>query len=538
MIVLYYLSARLGFGLAAVAYKNVTTVWPPTGIALVALLLLGLEYWPAIALGAILVNATTGLPLGTAIAVGLGNMLEALLGAFLLRRYVGIHLSLDRVRDVLGLVVFTSPVATAVSASIGVASLYASGFVARSELSAAWLTWWIGDMTGALLLAPVLLTWSAGRFTRMRALRVLEAVALAAVLAAVGAFVFGSASHGGNGLFVRPYLIFPVLVWAALRFGQRGAAGASFAVSAIAIWGTYLHHGPFASGDPNTGFLAMQAFFGLQAATVLFLGAAVAEGRKSEERRQQVEALRRLDVLKDQFLAIVSHELRTPINAITGFGSILQDGLAGEMTPEQRRYLDRMLQGADDLLALVDDLLDISRIHAGRFSLEFRQVDLASVARDAMARAEPLAAAKHQRLIDEVGSGLPSVWGDGRRIGQVLLNLLGNAVKFTPEGGTITVRTLLLDGLVRCEVEDTGPGIAAADVSKLFQRFGQIDTSSTRTTGGAGLGLYISKSLIEAQGGTIGVSSEAGRGSRFWFTIPTAEHRPSHHAGSDAETSA
>lgn len=242
--------------------------------------------------------------------------------------------------------------------------------------------------------------------------------------------------------------------------------------------------------------------------------------------REKIEALQQADVLKDQFISILSHELRTPINSITGFGSILDDEVAGPLTEQQHEYLRKMLAGADTLLSLVNDLLDLSRIQAGRFHLSPQPYDFPMVVADALGSLHALAAPKHLRLINEVPRDLPPLIGDAQRIGQVLVNLVNNAIKFTPDGGTIRVRARVDGEDLRCEVEDTGIGIAEADLKKLFKPFTQVDMSSTRKAGGTGLGLTISKSLIEAHGGRIGVVSKPGSGSTFWFTLPLHPHFP------------
>jgi PAS domain S-box-containing protein len=246
----------------------------------------------------------------------------------------------------------------------------------------------------------------------------------------------------------------------------------------------------------------------------------MSEHKAAEAARQQLEAMKQADVLKDQFLGILSHELRTPINAITGFGSVLDDGAAGEMTETQRRYVKRMLASADSLLALVNDLLDMSRIQAGKFSLSARPVSLPTTVREVLAMLAPLAEQRHHQLIDEVPADLPTLLADPQRVSQVIANYLNNAIKFTPDGGTIRVRARVDGEVLRCEVQDSGEGIAAADLPKLFQRFGQLDMGNTRKANGAGLGLSISKALIEAHGGAVGVASRPGEGATFWFTLP------------------
>jgi PAS domain S-box-containing protein len=245
------------------------------------------------------------------------------------------------------------------------------------------------------------------------------------------------------------------------------------------------------------------------------------EHERAEVVRRQLEAMKQTEALKDQFLGILSHELRTPINAVTGFGSILQDGVAGPLNDDQLHYLNKMLAASDALLALVDDLLDMTRIQAGKFSITPGPMRLEDVAEAAVGTVRPMAANKRLTLSLAVPEALPELQGDDHRVGQVLLNLLSNAIKFTPPGGRITVAACVEDGGVRVEVGDTGPGIPLDEQPRLFQRFTQLDMSPTRQVGGVGLGLSICKALVEAHGGRIGVDSRPGAGSTFWFWLPT-----------------
>ena len=241
---------------------------------------------------------------------------------------------------------------------------------------------------------------------------------------------------------------------------------------------------------------------------------------KERLQHERIEVLEQSDRMKDQFLSILSHELRTPINAIMGFGSILEDGVAGPLSPDQRRYTSRILGGAEALLALINDLLDMSRLQAGKFALEPRAVDPAAVAREAVANLAALAERKAQALELAIDGPLGTIQADPQRVTQVIVNLVGNAIKFTPDGGRIALRAAVAPGAVRFEVRDSGPGIARTDVGRLFKPFSQLDSSNTRTANGTGLGLSICKALVEAHGGAIGVESEPGRGSTFWFTLP------------------
>lgn len=235
---------------------------------------------------------------------------------------------------------------------------------------------------------------------------------------------------------------------------------------------------------------------------------------------QRIADLEEANVHKEQFLSILSHELRTPINAIMGFASVLDDDVLGPLTPDQHTYLGRILDGSDRMLALINDLLDMSRIQAGKFAISPGSTDLASVCRGVVESLQPLADQNDVTMAFEPGADLPAIVADAQRIEQIVTNLVGNAIKFTPGGGRVTVAVRAEGDSLRVTVRDTGIGISAEHQARIFDAFTQVDMSNTRRSGGAGLGLAISKSLVEAHGGEVGVESTPGEGSAFWFTLP------------------
>ncbi len=235
--------------------------------------------------------------------------------------------------------------------------------------------------------------------------------------------------------------------------------------------------------------------------------------------REMTLELREADKAKDEFLSVISHELRTPLNFIMGFASILEDEVAGPMSRQQHEYMGKILNGVDRMLLLVNDLLDFAKIQAGKFELHRHATPYAPLVEEVVSTMRPLADQKDIAVSSDVAVDVtPTV--DGPRVVQVLTNLLSNAVKFTPAGGSIRVTARIDGNDLLTEVTDTGIGISAEDLPKLFTRFRQLDMSSTREAGGTGLGLSISKGIVEAHGGSIGVRSEKGCGSTFWFRLP------------------
>ena len=215
----------------------------------------------------------------------------------------------------------------------------------------------------------------------------------------------------------------------------------------------------------------------------------------------------------------MSHELRTPLNAILGYTELIQDAVYGEPPEKMIAVLDRISRNGKHLLGLINDVLDLSKIEAGQLVLALENYSLRDVVHGVYGAVETLAASKNLAFKVEMPPNLPTGHGDERRLTQVLLNLVGNAIKFTDQGA-ITIKASAADGAYNLAVQDTGPGISEADQEKLFQEFQQADNSITKTKGGTGLGLAISKRIIEMHGGRIWVESRPGQGSTFSLTLP------------------
>jgi signal transduction histidine kinase len=246
------------------------------------------------------------------------------------------------------------------------------------------------------------------------------------------------------------------------------------------------------------------------------VASAVQNIRAYEAERMTVEELRRLSALRADFVSLVSHELRTPMAAVIGAARTLQQRWR-ELTPEQRESFLELIAGETSrLAALIGDVLDTSRIEAGTFSFRFRDVDLGQLVRDSVATAE--LGTDEVTVRADVREPLPRVRGDAERLRQVLMNLLDNAIKYSPAGDAIEVRAYVEDGHVRVDVSDRGPGIAREDQRLIFEKFGRVTTGNARP--GTGLGLFIARSIAEAHGGTLEVSSTPKKGATFTLALP------------------
>ncbi len=238
--------------------------------------------------------------------------------------------------------------------------------------------------------------------------------------------------------------------------------------------------------------------------------------REVEEKGRELEAASRH---KSQFLANMSHELRTPLNSVLGFTELLVDGIYGELPDKAKTTIARVQANGRHLLGLINDVLDLSKIEAGQLTLALDDYSVGQIVRLTVTAVEPLARAKGLALGTNVAENLPIGRGDERRLTQVLLNLAGNAVKFT-EKGAVDILADAIDGHFAIAVRDTGPGIARHDQTLIFEEFQQVDNSSTRQKGGTGLGLAISRRIVELHGGTLDVESVVGSGSTFRLRIP------------------
>ena len=279
---MYFIAGKLGLKLAVVN-ASATAVWPPTGIALAALLVFGYRVWPGIFLGAFLVNITTVGSLATTLGIATGNTLEGLAGAYLINRFANGRRALERSQDVFKFATLAALLSTTVSATFGVTSLCLGGYARWADYEPIWLTWWLGDAVGAFIVAPLLLLWSADPRVRWPKAKLTEAVLVIAVLILMGQAVFGSLLPVEARRYLLPYICVPVLIWVAFRFGSREAATATFLLSAIALWGTLRGFGPFARDVQNESLLLLQAFMAINALMALTLAAVATERTRGEE---------------------------------------------------------------------------------------------------------------------------------------------------------------------------------------------------------------------------------------------------------------
>src|SRR5216117_2290024 len=351
LAVIYFIAGKLGLMLASL-HANASPVWPPAGIALAAILLLGYRAWPAIFVGAFLVNLTTAGDIATSVAIATGNTVEAVAGAWLVNCFAGGKNVFDRPQGV-----FKFALAAAISAVVsplfGVTSLALDGFADWTNYGAIWVTWWLGDVTGDLIFTPLVLLWGIRWKLAWKKEEAVEVGVLLLLLALLSAVVFGGWLEISAKNYPIAFICGPIVIWTAFRFTQRETATGIFILSVIAVWGTVRGFGPFVGQSENQSLLTVQSWTAVLAITAMALSAGMAERRHIEEELQQQKSIvETANRTKDHFLASLSHELRTPLTPVISALESL------ETEPAQTEE-DRSVEPKSDLQPEIAHLLSI-----------------------------------------------------------------------------------------------------------------------------------------------------------------------------------
>src|SRR6266581_1053034 len=313
--IIYVIAGKIGLNLASL-HASASPVWPPAGIGLAAILLLGYRAWPAIFVGAFLVNLTTAGDITTSVAIASGNTLEAVADAWLVNCFAGGKNVFDRPQSV-----FKFALAAAISAVVsplfGVTSLALDGFADWTNYGAIWVTWWLGDVTGDLIFTPLVLLWGIRWKLAWKKEEAVEVSVLLLLVALLSAVVFGGWLEISAKNYPIAFICGPIVIWTAFRFTQRETATGIFILSVIAVWGTLRGFGPFVDQSENQSLLAVQSWTAVLAITAMALSAGMAERRRIEEELQEQKAVvETANRTKDHFLAMLSHELRTPLTPV------------------------------------------------------------------------------------------------------------------------------------------------------------------------------------------------------------------------------
>jgi signal transduction histidine kinase len=518
LALVYGVTAQLSLRLSLV-HGQVTPIWPPTGVAVVALFLFGRRLWPSIAIAAFLVNAPISSSLLVAASIAVGNTLAPLIAVVVLER-MGFRPELDRLRDAVALVVAALG-SMLLSATGGSLTLLAAGGLADTGFWPTWSVWWAGDAMGVLIVAPVLFSLRLVHVPRSMNWR----------RTAEGFLLFGGAAIVSQAVFLThlrvPYLVFPFLVWAAWRFGLPGAAGAALIVSSSAIWAAERGTGPFMHEGLFQAMATLQIFNATVAFASFVVAAMVAERQHGRTRlelaleveRQAGDRLRALDDLRRTFLHAVSHELRTPLTSVLGIALTLQRQDVELDGGEEAELIGRLASNARKLDLLLRDLLDLDRLDRGILEPNLETADLGALVGRVVSDMEML---RPRRVHVRTTRVLLPI--DPSKVERILENLLANAVRHTSEDASIWVRVDTVDGGAVIAVEDDGPGVPEELRATVFEPFKQA-VDEAAPSPGLGIGLSLVARFAELHHGSAWVQERPGGGACFCVFLPA--HPPS-----------
>lgn len=532
------------FGIASLSLilafpgTNISPVWPPSGVAMAAALLLGWRIWPGILAGAFAANLAAfvaqhrvGLPSATAasLVIAMGNTAEAVIGARLLSRRFDATKLLDRVDNVFHFI-FVTLIACAVSGAIGATVHSLLAITAWSSFPSAFATWWLGDAAGALFVAPPILMCAVKRRLHWSRANRIEVPAIITALVFYFLFVFVR-WHSEPLFHSDEYLLMPLLLWVAFRLGRRATTVTVFIVCAVSIALTVHGVGPYSGHSISVSLLSLQLFVGLVALTFMLLMASLTErlnaltdlhvltGMLESLVEERTHELTLANEDKNQFLGMAAHDLRSALNGVIGFSDLLALSLKEKLERRQSGMLENIRDSSRYMLRLVENLLDVSTIEAGRLELDLHPTNISATVERSVSLNSLMAATKSITL-DYESEGAIDVSLDERRFEQVISNMITNAIKYSPPGTRVGVEVRRADGNALISVRDEGVGISDSDRLRLFRPFEKGQRSGTAGERSTGLGLAIAQKIVVHHGGRMWVESSEGHGSTFYVSIP------------------
>ncbi|MGH6919718.1 MAG: MASE1 domain-containing protein, partial [Geminicoccaceae bacterium] len=537
--------AKIGLALASI-HPSASPIWPPTGLALAAVMLRGYRVWPAIFLGALLANVTTAGSIHTSFAIALGNTLESVVGGYLISRWSDGQRTFDSPAGVARFALIALVAATPISPTIGVGSLALAGYADNARIASTWLTWWLGDLAGALVVTPVIVLWARSSVSWHRT-DLLETGAVLAAAAAVGLLAFSPLIDQTPSRDPLGFLAVLPLMWAALRRGQRDTASVALVLSGFALWGALSGEGPFARSTLNESLLLLMMYMVSTSIPTLALSADVAVRKQTERRLREAHAeldrtvQERTTALEETREALHQAQKMEALGQLTGgiahdFNNVLTviinslESARGstDKDAKTRQRLDRALQAARNGTSLVQQML----VFARRGPLQVQATDINKIIISAMAMFSR-SGAEAIEVSTDLAADLRWATADATQLQTAILNLAVNARDAMPSGGRLTIRTTNMPrrapahlppgDYITITIADTGEGMSPDVVARAFEPF-----FTTKEIGkGTGLGLSMVYSTMQQMGGDVGIESRPGQGTTVRLTLPVAARPPS-----------
>jgi len=528
LFVVYVATCKLSLVVQTVTGRG-TQIWPAAGIALAGILIWGPSVWPAIFLGTLAVHWINNDPVYPFVGPAIGNTVEPLIGAYFCSRQLDFHKSLDRPLDIMRFILGAALLGSLAGALIGVPWIAHSGYHKTNLFY--FIQYWAGDYVGMLIMAPIFLVFSTpNRLARFTWKNIMTVELLLFVLLVAGAFILFMKIPGP----ARLYFFFPLVLWVALRLGQRGVTVTTISIAVIALWQTVIGQGPF--GDITSraeseiylaSFVATLQITGLLFASVV-MGREVERTTKEEAMEKSQQDLKCVNTeleeairARDEFLSIASHELKTPMAPLSLRLQMMDRKIKRAKTAEgvESDFTKDLLiceRSLDRLSRLTDELLSVSRIRTGHLTIQPEEINLSSLVKGIIDQYQFEFDRNNSRVELHLDDSVVGFW-DRMKMEEVIVNLLTNAIKFA-SGKPIEIWVLHENKSAKLIVRDHGQGIAPQDQGRIFQRFERA--VSSRHYGGLGLGLYISRQILQAHGGTISVESKLGDGAKFTVQVP------------------
>ncbi|HUO62051.1 MAG TPA: MASE1 domain-containing protein [Candidatus Bathyarchaeia archaeon] len=529
LVIAYFFAALIGVYVDTFE-GFATPVWAPPGIALAALLIYGFRLWPAVSIGSFVAYLVTGGTVLEASGITIGNTLEILAGVYLLEHIVGFDSSMQRLKDVWGLVFFGAITCATIAATIGVGTWSLAGVVPNGSSMRTWFSWFVGDAMSILVITPFILIWNRALRSGLTFKNIREPMFAGLLLTLISVMVFSGTLGPDHPASMFAYMLFPPLIWIALRFGQRGSVSATFFISLVAVTCTTVRYFHKTAEQLTESLLLIQLFIGVTAVTFMTISAIIAERENAEQNRlkllkktislnKQREYFRQLNKARDEFISLASHQLRTPATGIKlHLGMVLQKRM-GELNSDQSKSVKTAYQLNESQIGQINDLLEIAQIDTGNLLLKKESADIDKIVIDVIEELSPTINYRGQtiKFVHDNDGHTSKV--DKHKMAIVFENLISNASKYSKPGGKIEVGIASNKDGINISVKDDGIGIAKKDLGKLFKKFSRIDNELSVTRGGNGLGLYWVKNIVKLHGGKIHVTSRLGRGSVFTVSL-------------------